>query len=223
MKKANSITLWSLRIPEHRDQVPACRDILTSSEHERAARFINAADQERYILCRGMLRRTLSEMLSRDPAAIVFNRNALGKPYLPNRELEFNVSHSRDRLLIAIAADRAVGVDIEFRRDGVPMTAIAKRWFAPAEKEFFQGLEDPQTGFFDIWALKEAYVKARGEGIFRELRSFCVPLPYRSGIPAADTDANWGFQSLEIDPHYSAALVWKKRSFDEDPPEVHIQ
>jgi 4'-phosphopantetheinyl transferase len=216
------IDLWSIRLSGCREQLNACSAALSDSEKKRAERFIKPADRERYVLCRGILRRILADDLSVDPADVEIKRTAQGKPYLPGGELEFNVSHSRDRLLIA-AAGRAVGVDIEFRRDGLPMDAIAERWFAPQEKAFFQSLENPRDGFFDIWAGKEAFVKARGEGIFRELRSFCVPLPPGSAQPLTDLPDGWGFQCLEIDPDYSAALVWKKHSHDEHPPEVRFR
>lgn len=223
MKKNHApIDLWSFRLSESRDQLAACRSTLTETEQARAEKFLKPSDQERYVLCRGILRRILAELLHTDPTDIEFERNAQGKPYLPGGELDFNLSHSRDRLLIASTSDRAVGVDIEFRRDGIPMDAIAARWFAAQEKQFFQGLENPRNGFFDIWAKKEAYVKARGEGIFRELSSFCVPLPQHEIKEPANVPTGWGFQGLEIDPDYSAALVWKKHADNEHPPEVRF-
>ncbi len=168
---------------------------------------------------RRTLRKVLSRYLNCDPASIRFEHNENGKPFLPGSELQFNLSHSRDRLLIAVTAGRDVGIDIEYRRPNVNMNAIAERWFSKEEQEFFQGLEQPEIGFFDIWAKKEAFVKALGSSIFHGLSSFTVPLGTKPGIPMPGTsDANsvkncaatlWYFQTLEIHPACSAALVYE--------------
>lgn len=213
-----SIEVWNLLLPELRDELTACRELLTDRELERAAKFFKADDADRFILCRGLRRRVLADYLDESPAALLFDHNENGKPFLRDSEICFNVSHSRDRLLIAVTVGRAVGVDIEFRRDGVPMESIAKRWFAPEERAFFQGLENPRDGFFDIWAKKEAFVKALGQGIFHELNSFCVPLDHTPGVPRIGKNGDWFFQPLKIDPAYAAAIV------SEAPPvPVHLR
>ncbi len=209
-----TIEVWNIDLSTVWNQRADCRKILNSAEQKRAAQFIKPADAERFILCRGLLRRTLAGYLEKPPAGLCFDHNENGKPFLDGSKLNFNVSHSRDRLLIAVTAGRAVGVDIEFRRDEIQMDSIADRWFAPEERAFFQGSEKPQETFFELWSKKEAYVKALGEGIFRELNSFAVPLGEPAGFPTigiydASGVANkeWFFQTLEIDPAYAAAIV----------------
>jgi 4'-phosphopantetheinyl transferase len=184
-----------------------CRSLLNQAELARAAKFFKPQDAEKFILCRGLLRRILGGILESDPASLAFELNEYGKPYLDGTELEFNVSHSHDRLLIATGFNRAIGVDIEFRRGGINMDAIASRWYAPAERAFFQGSENPERAFFEIWARKEAYVKALGQGIFQELNALEVPLDNEPGVPRVGKNNEWFFQSLEIDPSYAAALV----------------
>lgn len=203
----HAIEVWNIHLPDHRAETEICRALLSDDELERASKFIHPADAERFILCRGFLRRILADCTNGEPSAIRFNRNEQGKPFLEESHLEFNVSHSRDRLLIAVTSGRAVGVDIEFRREKVNRDAIAERWFAPEEKAFFQGLENPAIGFFDIWAKKEAYVKALGIGIFKELHAFAVPLGEPPFFPILGKDGQWVFQTLDIDPAYAAAIV----------------
>jgi 4'-phosphopantetheinyl transferase len=202
-----SIEVWNIHLPDHRDDTAHCRGLLTGEELDRAAKFRNPGDAEGFILGRGLLRRILAECLNTKPSALRFNRNAQGKPFLENGELEFNVSHSRDRQLIAVTAGRAVGIDIEFRRSGLNMNSIAKRWFAPAEQEFFKTLGTPADGFFEIWAKKEAYVKALGVGIYKDLNTFAVPVGEKPFFPNLGTDGRWFFQTLEIDSGYAAAVV----------------
>jgi 4'-phosphopantetheinyl transferase len=203
----NAIQIWTLCLPDHRNDMDLCRNLLTDEEIRRASKFVKPSDAEGFTLGRGLLRRILANCLSTDPAGLKLNRNAQGKPFLEGGELEFNVSHSRDRLLIAVTAGRAVGVDIEFRRGGLNMESIARRWFTPEEQAFFQTMENPEEGFFEIWAKKEAYVKALGMGIYKELNSFAVPLGGEPFFPTLGKDGGWFFQTLEIDPAYAAAVV----------------
>ncbi|MFA7256812.1 MAG: 4'-phosphopantetheinyl transferase superfamily protein [Kiritimatiellales bacterium] len=202
-----TIEVWNIRLSDYHSDIGFCRDLLSNEELERAAKFINSRDAEGFILCRGLLRRILADCLKTEPSGLKFNRNAQGKPFLENGKLEFNVSHSRDRLLIAVTSGRAVGVDIEFRRSGLNMESIAKRWFAPEEQAFFQTLEDPEQGFFEIWAKKEAYVKALGVGIYKDLNTFAVPLGEEPFFPMFGKNGQWFFQTLEIDSGYAAAVV----------------
>jgi len=202
-----SIRVWNIHLPDHHSETPFCRSLLTGEELDRAAKFRKPEDAEVFILCRGLLRRVLADCLNTEPSGLRFNRNAQGKPFLEDGKLDFNVSHSRDRLLIAVTAGRAVGVDIEFRRSGLNMKSIAKRWFAPEEQEFFQALEKQEEGFFGIWAKKEAYVKALGVGIYKDLNTFAVPLGEKPFSPNIEKTGQWFFQTLEIDPDYAASVV----------------
>lgn len=202
-----SIEVWNIHLPDHCNDTALCRELLTGEELERAAKFIKPGAADGFILGRGLLRRILAECLKTDPSALRFSRNAHGKPFLKNGELEFNVSHSRDRMLIAVTAGRAVGVDIEFRRNGLDMESIAKRWFAPDEQTFFQSLTNRMDGFFEIWAKKEAYVKALGLGIYKELNTFAVPTGEKPFSVNIGIDPKWFFQTLEIDSMYAAAVV----------------
>jgi 4'-phosphopantetheinyl transferase len=215
----HSIEVWNIHLPDHQDDTALCRSLLTSEELERAAKFLKPSDAEGFILGRGLLRRILADCLRVEPSGLRFNRNAQGKPFLEGGEIEFNVSHSRDRLLIAVTAGRAVGVDIEFRRSGLNMESIAKRWFAPEEQEFFKTLEKPEDGFFEIWAKKEAYVKALGAGIYKDLNTFAVPVGEKPFSPVLGTDGQWFFQTLEIyDANGVIAASYAAAVVSEAPP-----
>ena len=202
-----SIEVWNILLPDHRHEIASYRELLNTEELERAEKFIKPFDAERFVLCRGMLRRVLADALGKSPSSLHFNRNTHGKPFLEDGELEFNVSHSRDRLLITVTEGCRVGVDIEFRRSGLNLSAIAGRWFSPEENSFFSSTENPEKRFFEIWAKKEAYVKALGAGIYRELSTFTVPLETGNARSELSADGKWFFQTLEIDSGYAAAVV----------------
>ncbi len=205
----HSVTVYSFYLPAHREERGACRHLLADDERGRAERFLHERDRTRFILCRGLLRRVLAERLQRAPQTLRFSTNGNGKPFLAGGGPSFNVSHSRDRLLIAVADDRAVGVDIEFRREGMNVEAIASRWFSPAEQAACRAAADSTRLFFDIWAHKEAYVKALGKGIYFDLPAFTVPLPLPADAPVGGENNSWLFQGLEIDPAYAAAVVFE--------------
>jgi len=156
---------------------------------------------------RALLRSTLAAYLGCEPPEVEFSYSDNGKPSIPDSELTFNLSHSRDLLLIAVSAGRRIGIDIEHVRENVRMDDIASRWFAPEERARFQQAADPQPVFFDIWTKKEAYVKATGGGIFDRLHTFSVP--ESDGTACYDAKTHWTFQRVNPDPDYAAALVFE--------------
>ncbi|MDQ1701145.1 MAG: 4-phosphopantetheinyl transferase, partial [Frankiaceae bacterium] len=86
-------------------RTPGSRDLelLTEAERARAARFRFARDSGRYISGRAALRRVLGERLGTAPGAVEISYGEYGKPYVPGVSTQFNVSHSDDVALIAVA------------------------------------------------------------------------------------------------------------------------
>ncbi len=202
------IDVWSIKLSDHAGELENCRALLTDKEKQRAAHFIQQRDHERFILCRGLLRRILATYTGKKPERLTFDRNENGKPFLTESGPKFNMSHSHNHLIVAVASE-AVGVDIEYYRDTINMEAIARRWFATNEQTFFRNSKNPPQAFFEIWSKKEAYVKALGQGIFHHLNSFTVPLNHHPGTPEIGENGVWFFQTLDIAPNYAAALVAK--------------
>src|SRR5439155_16082372 len=93
-----------------------------------------------------------------------------GKPDLAAAErlpLRFNVAHSGELVLVAVTRDRAIGVDLELRRDSVEWGPIAAEFFSPREQEALRELpaDQQRDAFFQFWTRKEAFVKAQGKGL----------------------------------------------------------
>ena len=187
---------------ERRDQ---CYAWLSDEERDRAARFRFDRDRDRYVVCRGNLREMLGERLGVAPAEIAFSYNAHGKP--ETRGVEFNVSHSGSRALIAISRARVVGVDIERMNRGFMHEQIPERFFSPGEVRALRAL--PEAGqveaFFHCWTRKEAYVKARGLGLSLALDGFDVSL----GHPACFLRGveGWEIESVNAGDGFAAAVV----------------
>ena len=87
--------------------------LLTAAEHERAAALKAPGATERWIVARAALRIVLGERLGLDPGDVVFGAGPQGKPELPGARLRFNLAHSGERALIALAEGVEVGVDVE--------------------------------------------------------------------------------------------------------------
>ncbi len=175
----SSVHIWRFEL----DREDAPLEHLAADEHARAARFQFAPDARRWITGRSLLRRTLGECLKCDPHTLQFETGPWGKPRLKSSPLRFNLSHSGGLLLLALAWDQEVGVDIEhLRHDFVPedlaapvcspQEQTALRQTAPAERH---------AAFLALWTAKEAYVKARGMGLSFPLPQLTLTLAESTG------------------------------------------
>ena len=150
---------------------------LSDAELTRADRFVFARDRERYIRCRGFLRQVLADRIGGGPADLQFSEAGNGKPMLTNGP-EFNLSHSRDRAVIAVSDNGPVGVDIEFIDRKLASADIARACFTDHECAILDGFDgfDWQKRFFAFWTAKEARMKLTGEGMSLAPKSIALDL-----------------------------------------------
>jgi len=180
------VHVWRLALVQPDAVLPRLRDTLSPDERARADRFYFERDRRSFTVVRGVLRSLLGGYLGHAPGALGFGYRAKGKPYLasPPTELDFNVSHSGDYALLGFTRGRALGVDVERRRDDFDdLTSLAEASFSPGELAVFRSLPPAQhvEAFFTCWSRKEAFIKATGEGV-SQLADFDVSL--RPGEPA---------------------------------------
>ena len=199
--------------------------LLDDDERARAGRFVFSADRDLFVATRGWLRVLLGEYLGEPGEGLRFSAGPTGKPALAGAgaAVEFNVSHSGTRALLAFSTDRAVGVDIERidgRRDALE---LAPSVFTAYEQAFLRDAapDDRLSTFFRLWTGKEAYVKARGAGLSVPLQSFSVtPATHLSvsSVTAPDPSIDQpSVQWLDAPTGYAAALAarapWQLRVF----------
>lgn len=204
--------------------------VLDDDERQKANVFKLPLLRERYIAVRGLLRLALASYLDAEPASLRFEAGEYGKPALSCGSLHFNLSHSDDRLLIAVADFPDVGIDIEAIKPRGSLDALAERCFSERELALWRQLpEDRQMmGFYRLWTKKEAFVKAVGRGLAlgMELCEFDLePGGQLRGAPAEYGPASaWRVTELQIATDACAALVTRGfdfelrgRKFEEEP------
>ena len=169
---------------------------------------------------------TLSVQRERSNSRTVRRASPHWRIRVQNRAYAFNLSHSHGLAVIAVGAGREVGIDVELLRPEFAGEDIAKRYFSAREvRELAQLPVGSRTeGFFRCWTRKEAYIKARGEGLHVPLDSFSVSLsPDRFPELLSADESRWKIESLvpssEAERRYAAALVaegkdWASRYFN---------
>ena len=214
--EADDVHVWSLSLDLPETELRRLGSVISAEEVARAERFVFPRDRRRYVASHGLLRLVLAGYLGTGPEAIVFSRSSDGKPRLvPPERLRFNMSHSGTIGLVAVSANREVGIDVEEIRDVGDMDDLAKTCFSPVEQATLAAVPPAQRrwAFFAGWTRKEAFLKTLGEGLSRPLDSFDVSLapdePARlvrvEGAPMAPE--SYAVRSLEPAPGYLGALV----------------
>lgn len=122
-------------------------------------------------------REQLAPALDISPELIEFETLEHGKPVVslhqnPNN-IEFNLSHAGEYVMVGISDNGPIGVDIE-KIKGKDWQPIAKRFFHPLEVEQLEQADDANQLFFQLWTLKEAFVKAIGHGLSYGLEKFAI-------------------------------------------------
>lgn len=152
------------RTPLNLDGLPA--GLLTGEEVRRARSFPAGIEGRRYAASRIFLRSVLAGYAGRPAGELDFLLGPGGKPVLSlgPSDLHFNLSHSGDAALLAVA-DTDVGVDIERHRTIRELGSLVEYAFTPEEVRVFSGLPGGarEEVFFRAWCLKEAVIKAWGE------------------------------------------------------------
>jgi 4'-phosphopantetheinyl transferase len=212
------VDVWSVRLKESAASGFEA-GVLSRDEIARAARFHFEKDRIHFTRCRSALRILLAGYLAIPAAEIRFEYSSNGKPQLAAgqnpRALQFNVSHSTDRALIAVGSEHRLGVDIETIRADVDTTSLAERFFSPRECAGLQALPDHLRvpGFFACWTRKEAFLKATGAGLSFPLADFSVTThpdlnPEIEEIGGnADAGKQWFLADLSVAEGYRATVA----------------
>ncbi|WP_071516309.1 4'-phosphopantetheinyl transferase superfamily protein [Geitlerinema sp. PCC 9228] len=165
-----TVCIWQIPLSESVDVTPYL-SVLSVAERQKANRFRFQRDRCFYVLAHAGLRYILADYLQLPAAEIPFEEGERGKPKLAGgweaTGIQFNLSHTQNLALVAVAYDTPVGVDVEKVRPVKNLQRLSERFFCPGEAEAIAQFPFPQQqqAFFEIWTCKEAYLKGIGCGL----------------------------------------------------------
>ena len=194
-----------------------CATLLNVPERRRARTLRRPADRRRHLAARALVRTVLSRYLPVAPREWVFDPDAHGRPRIVAPQglppLEFNIAHSGGVVMLGVTAGSALGVDVELPRRRTDTVGL-ERYFAPRERSALAALPPAQRRgrFFELWTLKESYLKARGLGLRLPLDGLTFEPQTSGGIELSFTDAiadspqRWVLAQLRLRGRYVAAV-----------------
>jgi 4'-phosphopantetheinyl transferase len=170
-----TVHLWQMQIATVKGELIQWQGWLSADETARADRFRRDLDRRQFILSRGGLRYLLGRYLNRDPATLTFDYGEYGKPCLPLTPemtpttlapLYFNLAHSEGWVVYGFSRDRPIGVDVEQIQPRAYLEGLIQRCLTPAEQSTLPtDAGDRLRVFMQYWTLKEAHLKAIGQGL----------------------------------------------------------
>jgi 4'-phosphopantetheinyl transferase len=207
--------LWKRSLDSSTPAIEACFALLSPEEREKAQRYRVERPRSDYILTRGTLRSLLAGYLRR-PQDFSFQYTTYGKPFLADHaDLHFNVSHSEGLALLAFVRGREIGVDVERVRAQSDVLKLAERFFSARERHDLRSLsgDELHAAFFRCWTRKEAYIKAKGDGLSLPLHEFDVSIaPNQTQAllatrPDGSEAKRWGISDVAVPSGYAAAVA----------------
>jgi len=221
---AREIHLWYVHDQDIHDShlLSEYYNLLSNEERSQHKRFYFQKDRHQYLITRALVRSVLSLYVNRiPPEQWQFEKNAYGKPFISNRQLEiplcFNLSHTQNLVVMAVTLGREIGVDVEYLPRLGKMIEIADHFFSPTEVEQLRALpeEKQKTRFFDLWTLKEAYIKACGMGLSIPLDHFSFSFSPQGKIEISfepernDQPEHWQFWQIHPAEMHKIAMALK--------------
>ena len=205
----NSVYIWVVRISLHLDALSGLNHMLSKEELTRSTNYRLLKDTQSFIIRRGILRCLLAKYTQCKPREIEFASGPNRKPVLKaaGHPVYFNVSHSNDLALIALASSE-VGIDVEQVNYDFEYYDILKNAFSSNEISIIESNENPRKLFFSFWTRKEAVLKATSKGLDDHL----ALIPCLDGKQMLDTELlgnnnSWIIRSFSPDEFYEASIA----------------
>ncbi|MDF2694777.1 MAG: 4-phosphopantetheinyl transferase superfamily protein [Labilithrix sp.] len=219
----DGIEVW---VSSSLDASPARRssyiEWLSLEERQTHERFVSEALRDEHLITRALCRWVLSQYRPDvTPAEWRFERSEHGRPYVvgPLALPSFNLSHAEGFVVCAVSAF-PVGVDVEPSSLGRNLLETAERVFSPSENATLAALDPASRArrAVELWTVKEAYLKARGQGISVRLDRFSVAPQLGNGGGGtrwmledvkvlSDEPAAWQLEVREVGAHTVAVAV----------------
>lgn len=214
--RKDHVDLYAIEWPNLSD---ACFEklvsLLTDDDLDRLAKLRQSKDQKRFQVARGALR-AISSIYLPNAGALTLGYSEKGKPFwADHNDLQFNLSHSGDWILLGFSNTQPIGVDIQDMRPLKNIKGNAAIAFHPAEQLLFETATDTADDtdtYYQIWSLREAGLKSVGAGLFALREEYnTLPLPCKDWQERAFTGENSAItqmtKQLDIAPNYTSAIA----------------
>ncbi len=228
MIQEDEVQLWLTFDSQIKNQelLNAYLRLLAPCELVRQRKFHFEKHRHQYLVARALVRTVLSFYVNGEvtPSEWQFGKNSYGKPHIIHPEfgkkLSFNLSHCESAIVLAITQDRDIGVDIEWLHRQGQTIELASHYFSPLETKQLQSLpaQMQKDRFYDLWTLKESYVKARGKGLSIPLDSFSFEFTHHNNIRIqfaqhhTDTPEYWQFWQIQASHSHRVAIATKSEN-----------
>ena len=206
-------SVWIVTLPGDERDIDSARARLSPDEHVRAERFRAAGDRTSYVYGHAALRLLLEAHLKRSLDRAPFSVRDQGKPYLIGSRVGFSVSRSVGKAAVAIIEDGEMGVDLEAIGSDDSDVAIAQARYSDDERRWIaqsRDRDERRRRFYRLWVIREAFAKATGEGLGRELLEAVLEIVGDS--PALAAPAWRAFESPRVEGFAAAVVVPRQRS-----------
>ena len=218
------VSLWWCSLALATTEIASIERWLSEAEHTRMNRFGNDALRARYAAGRASLRWLLGRTLDIEPGRVPIVRGTRGRPRLATTDdIDFNVSHTADAALIAIAELTRIGVDIEREDRVINVDGIARKFLTPRERAALAPL-DPDAArrrVLRLWTCKEASSKATGDALsapFARIDIEIEPQLRLADGPPPYTPSDWSMHAVEAPSGFLGTIaLWQTRNGSHDP------
>ncbi len=204
-----TIAVWGIQVSKYLHDINSLNEILSDDEKLKVNNLKNTHQKKVSIISRGALRILSSAYMDVHPEGLVFSKTKNGKPFIKNSSLAFNISHSADWIILSFGLNCNIGVDLEILRDDIDYKKIAKRFFSKDEQIALEITDEPIRLFFDLWARKEAIIKANSTRLLTSIKSTIIPMSNYSISERCEVSP-WHVYAIEAGSRYAAALAVDK-------------
>ncbi|HHX18400.1 MAG TPA: 4'-phosphopantetheinyl transferase superfamily protein [Clostridium sp.] len=203
----SEIYATEIKSPVNKKLFEKALNYIPENKQKRIKRFLKYEDSLKTLIAEVLIRKIIMLKLKINNDEIIFKTNEFGKPYLKDHdEFHFNISHS-GKWIVCVVSDKPVGIDVEKIKD--LDIKIADRFFSKEEVEDLYKTKESERlkYFFELWTLKESYIKADGRGFNIPLNSFSFKIKDDEIVFNTQNNLkNCFFKRYKIDPNYKLSV-----------------
>jgi 4'-phosphopantetheinyl transferase len=216
LKNKKMIEIFAVKInnPLAKSRFDKLLSCVSDEKKERIRRFYRYEDAQRTLIGDILVRYLLCRRLGIKNEMLVFRANRYGKPFLTNSsEIQYNISHSGKWVVCSIH-NLPIGIDVEHIK---PIdVSIAEKFFTKQEFNELTCKNEAEKMhyFYDLFTLKESYIKAEGKGLSIPLDSFIIKIDENSiSVSPINESVKYYFRQYCIDEEYRLSICARKNEF----------